>query len=79
MFVQELLKKDPETLISERLGKFRKMGAFDEDQEADPYIKRNMKKTDATIEESSEVRQLVNGVAAHHFVSFPELPRRSEN
>jgi acetyl-CoA carboxylase carboxyl transferase subunit alpha len=57
---QELLKKDPETLLEERTAKFRKIGAIDESGAVDPHIKRNMKKRDA-LHEDDELRMLPSG------------------
>lgn len=57
---QELLKKDPESLLQERAEKFRKIGAIDESGAVDPHIKRSMKKRDA-LHEDDELRMLPSG------------------
>lgn len=61
MVSQELLKKDPETLKKERVEKYLKIGAFEEGNELDPYIKRNMKDSES-FDDSSERRPVTYGV-----------------
>ncbi len=57
---QKLLKLEPETLMKQRVAKFRKMGAVEENVEVDPHIKRKMKKSEVPVE-SGEPRLLLAG------------------
>ncbi len=57
---QNLLKLEPGTLMQQRVAKFRKMGAVEENVEVDPHIKRNMKKREVPLE-SDEPKLLLAG------------------
>ncbi|KAH9550655.1 hypothetical protein CY35_10G082700 [Sphagnum magellanicum] len=58
--MHKLLKLEPETLMKQRVAKFRKMGAVEENVEVDPHIKRKMKKSEVPVE-SGEPRLLLAG------------------
>ncbi|KAJ7523171.1 hypothetical protein O6H91_18G040200 [Diphasiastrum complanatum] len=63
-YMHELLKLDPETLVQQRIAKFRSMGSVEEGVEIDPLIKRNMKKREAPLEdENNDLSQ--NGLQQH--------------
>jgi acetyl-CoA carboxylase carboxyl transferase subunit alpha len=58
--MRNLLKLEPGTLMQQRVAKFRKMGAVEENVEVDPHIKRNMKKREVPLE-SDEPKLLLAG------------------
>ncbi|CAM6064941.1 unnamed protein product [Sphagnum tenellum] len=58
--MHKLLKLEPEMLMKQRVAKFRKMGAVEENVEVDPHIKRKMKKSEVPVE-SGEPRLLLAG------------------
>jgi hypothetical protein len=58
--MHNLLKLEPGTLMQQRVAKFRKMGAVEENVEVDPHIKRNMKKREVPLE-SDEPKLLLAG------------------
>ncbi|BBN19710.1 acetyl-CoA carboxylase carboxyl transferase subunit alpha [Marchantia polymorpha subsp. ruderalis] len=60
-YMKELLKLDPETLMKQRVAKFRQMGAVEEGVEVDAHIKRNMKKREAPLG-SEDPRLLTSGL-----------------
>lgn len=48
--MRELLKLQPERLLAQRVGKFRKIGSVQEGIKLDPRVKRNMKPREAPLE-----------------------------
>ncbi|KAL2609090.1 hypothetical protein R1flu_027663 [Riccia fluitans] len=60
-YMKELLKLDPETLMKQRVAKFRQMGAVEEGLEVDAHIKRNMKKREVPLD-VEDPRLLTSGL-----------------